>query len=66
MLRFEDCEHGSLRCRGRTDKLCVGEMLWVMLECHCRTDKLCVGEILWGVLPGRLLQFRIILSIRLH
>ena len=24
MLRIEDCEQGTLRCNGRTDKMCVG------------------------------------------
>ena len=27
MLRTEPCEQGTLQCCGRTDKLCVGEVL---------------------------------------
>ena len=36
------------------------------LRCHDRKDKPCVEEILWVILEGRLLRFRIKLSIRLH
>ena len=28
MLRTENYTQGTLRCHGRTDKLCVGEILW--------------------------------------
>ena len=47
VLRIEIGEQGTLRCDGRTDELCVGEIPWVVLD-------------------GRLLRFRIKLSIRLH
>ena len=32
VLRIEISEQGTLRCDGRTDELCVGEILWVMLD----------------------------------
>ena len=32
MLRIEVREQGTLRCHGRKDKPCVGEILWVILE----------------------------------
>ena len=69
MLRTEDCTQGTPRCRGRTDKLCVEEMLGgevLLIECHGTTDELCLGEILWGIVEGRLLRLGIRLSTRLH
>ena len=32
MLRTEDYTQGTMRCRDRTDKLCLGEILWGTLE----------------------------------
>ena len=32
ILRIDVCEQGTLRCHGKTDMLCVGEILWVILE----------------------------------
>ena len=49
ILRTELCELGTLRCCGRTDKLCIGGILGGGLECYGRQTSCNRRNNVWDV-----------------